>query len=114
MTIAIAPQHSLPSETPLALTPRGIPLSLRPFFQDYTLENVDPEADAFTVIERTLSWGNRRELAWLFRCYPREQVIEMVRQAGWWRIPRRRFHYWLNVLGITEYRRSDYQRLWPH
>ena len=110
----MAQSQFLLTETPLALTPRGIPVSLRAFFQDYTLEEVDPETDAFTVIERTLSRGNRQELAWLFQRYPREQVIEVVREAGWWRIPRRRFPYWLNVLGITEYRRSDYQRLWPH
>jgi hypothetical protein len=105
-------RHDFSSEMPL--TPRGIPTSLRPFFQDYTLENVDPVADAFTVIERTLAWGNRRELAWLFRRYSSEQVEEMVREAGWWRIPRRRFNYWINVLNIAEYRRSEYQRLWPH
>ena len=51
----------------LPLTSHGLPLSLQPFFQDYTLEDIDPEADAFTVIERTLAWGDRQELAWLFR-----------------------------------------------
>lgn len=98
----------------LPLTSHGLPLSLQPFFQDYTLEDIDPEADAFTVIERTLAWGDRQELAWLFRRYSREQVAAMVGEAGWWRLPRPRFYYWLNVLKITEYRRSDYQRLWPH
>ena len=77
----------LSARMPLALTPRGIPLSLRPFFQDYTLEEVDPAADAFTVIERTLAWGNHQELAWLFRRYRREQVVDAAREAGWWRIP---------------------------
>ena len=114
MEIRRAPSQSLPFQTALALTPRGLPVSLRPFFQDYTLEAVDPDADAFTVIERTLAWGNRAELAWLFRRYPRERISEMVAEAGWWRLPRRRFHYWLNILQITEYRHSDYQRLWPH
>ncbi len=99
---------------PLELTPRGVPVTLRPYFQEYNLEDVDPEQDAFTVIERTLSWGMRRELRWLFRRYPRAQVAEMVRFAGWWRIPQRRFYFWLNVLGIKEYRKSDYRKLWPH
>ena len=66
----------------LVLTPRGLPISLRPFFQDYELERLDPETDAFTIIERTLSWGDRRELRWLFRCYPREQIAEMVSFSG--------------------------------
>jgi len=96
------------------MTPNGIPVSLRPFFQDYTLEDIDPNVDAFTVIERTLSWGSRRELRWLFHLYSREQIAEMVSYSGWWLIPQRRFYYWLNVLNIYEYRKSDYQRIWPH
>jgi len=101
-------------ETFLALTPAGLPTSLRPFFQDCTFENVHPETDAFTIIERTLSWGKRDELRWLFWRYPRAQLAEVVRSAGWWRIPPHRFYYWLNVLGITDYQKSDYQRIWPH
>ena len=101
-------------DEPLALTPRGLPLSLRPFFQEYELERLDPAAAAFTVIERTLSWGDRRELRWLFRRYPRDQIAEVVSFAGWWLMPRHRFYYWLNILAITTYRKSDYQRIWPH
>ena len=44
------------------MTPNGIPVSLRPFFQEYTLENLAPQTDSFTIIERTLSRGSRREL----------------------------------------------------
>ena len=64
------------------LTPNGIPVSLRLFFQEYTLENLAPQTDSFTIIERTLSRGNRRELRWLFRLYPREQIAEMVAIRG--------------------------------
>ena len=96
------------------LTPNGIPVSLRLFFQEYTLENLAPQTDSFTIIERTLSRGNRRELRWLFRLYPREQIAEMVSYSGWWLIPRHRFDYWRNILNIVEYRKSDYQRIWPH
>jgi hypothetical protein len=53
----------------LELTPAGIPVSLRPFFQEYVLENLDPERSAFTVIERTLAWGRRPGLCWLFARY---------------------------------------------
>ncbi|MFQ5408001.1 MAG: hypothetical protein ACE5FI_06205 [Anaerolineales bacterium] len=54
------------------LTEAGVPLSLRPFFQDYRLENIDPVRDSFTLIERTLAWGSRVELRWLFTHYPQE------------------------------------------
>jgi hypothetical protein len=33
----------------LELTPAGISVALRPFFQEYVLENLDPERSAFTV-----------------------------------------------------------------
>jgi len=98
----------------MEMTPLGIPVSLRPFFQEYNLEKIDPEKATFTVIERTLSWGDRRELRWLFQRYTREQMTEVVRDAGWRLIPRYRFFYWLNVFEIVEYRQSDYQRIWPH
>ena len=109
--ILAVPDPKAPS---LEFTPAGVPASLRPFFQDCVFENINPETDAFTVIERTLSWGNRRELRWLFRRYPREQLAAFVRDSGWWRIPPHRFHYWLNIFEIADYKKSDYPRLWPH
>ena len=53
-----------PLNDALEQTPAGIPVSLRPFFQEYVLENCDPEGSAFTVIERTLAWGDLPELRW--------------------------------------------------
>jgi hypothetical protein len=65
----------------LKRTPAGIPVSLRPFFQEYVLEDLDPERSAFTVIERTLAWGDLSELRWLFARYGRERL------AGWRCLP---------------------------
>jgi hypothetical protein len=48
--------------TPDPFTNQGMPRSLAPFFQEYNLENLDPEQAAATVIERTLRYGNRAEL----------------------------------------------------
>ena len=98
----------------LELSPTGIPISLRPFFQDYEFETIHPDVDAFTVIERTLAWGNRHELRWLFKRYPRNQIAAFVRDAGWWRLPPHQLYFWLNVLSITEYRQSAYPRQWRY
>jgi hypothetical protein len=57
----------------LEFTPVGIPTSLRPFFQEYVLEDIDPDQSAFTVIERTLAWGDVPELRWLFARYGRDR-----------------------------------------
>ena len=99
-------------EPSLELTPAGIPVSLRPFFQEYVLEDLDPERSAFTVIERTLAWGDRRELQWLFAIYGPERLAEWIRQAGWRRLPRRRLLFWLCVFDLTDYERGE--RIWPH
>ena len=96
----------------LERTPAGIPLSLRPFFQEYVLEDLDPERSAFTVIERTLAWGGLPELRWLFARYGRERLAEWVRQAGWRCLPRRRLKYWLSFFELGDYQHGE--RIWPH
>jgi hypothetical protein len=107
--------HHDPQSNDLPLTANGIPISLRPCFQEYTLEKLDPERDAFTVIERTLARGDRRELRWLFARYGRERLAEWVRQTGWWRLSRRRFRFWLAYFDIHDYRRNPLGRgVWPY
>lgn len=96
----------------LQMTPHGIPASLRPFFQEYALEELDPTRDAFTVIERTLAWGDIPELRWLFQLYGVDRLREWVQQYGWYGLPRRRLKLWLCVLDIHEHRRGE--RIWPH
>jgi hypothetical protein len=81
-------------DRPLEFTEKGIPLSLRPFFQEYILENLEPDRDAFTVIERTLAWGGIRELNWLFRHYGVSRLRSFVQKYGVRLLPRRRRKYW--------------------
>ncbi len=100
------------SDDTLEQTPAGIPTTLRPFFQEYDLENLDPERSAFTVIERTLAWGDLPELRWLFARYGSERLADWVRQAGWYCLPRRRLKYWLCFFDLAAYRRGE--RIWPH
>lgn len=96
----------------LERTPAGIPTTLRPFFQEYALEDLDPERNAFTVIERTLAWGDVPELRWLFARYGAERLAEWVWQAGWRCLLRRRLKYWLHFFEITDHHHGE--RIWPH
>jgi hypothetical protein len=96
----------------IELTPVGIPTSLRPFFQEYVLEEIDPEKSAFTVIERTLAWGDVPELRWLFARYGKDRLAEWVREAGWRFLPRRRLKYWTCFFELSETRSGE--RIWPH
>ena len=100
------------SSKPLEQTPAGIPVTLRPFFQEYVLEDLDPERSAFTVIERTLAWGDRQELRWLFAHYGPARLAAWVRQAGWRCLPRRRLIFWLRFFDLADYHQGE--RVWPH
>lgn len=91
----------------LERTPAGIPVSLRPLFQKYVPENLDPDRSAFTVIERTLAWGDLPEPRWLFARYGRERLAEWVRQAGWRCLPRRRLRYWVSFFRLDDYRHGE-------
>lgn len=73
----------------LPTTALGLPLSLKPFFQEYAFERIDPEEHWELVIERTLAYGDRRELRWLFERYGTGRLRDWVRRMGWRRLPRR-------------------------
>jgi len=82
------------------------------FFQEYAFEKLDPERSAFTIIERTLAWGDRAELRWLFARYGRQRLAEWVRQAGWRCLPRRRFLFWICYFQLDDYARGE--KIWAH
>jgi hypothetical protein len=78
----------------------AIPRSLTPFFQEYSLEQLDLQEAANTIIERTLRFGNRAELRWLFDHYSREQITAWVRQWGKYGLPEPHLTFWRFVLEI--------------
>ncbi|HID53131.1 MAG TPA: hypothetical protein EYP41_13995 [Anaerolineae bacterium] len=77
-----------------AQTEKGIPLSLRPAFQEYKLEQLDPDKHAFTIIERALAYGGKEEIRWLFSRYGKRRIEAWVQTAGWRLLPRRRLQFW--------------------
>ncbi len=99
-------------DQPLEFTEKGIPISLRPFFQEYVLENLDPDLHAFTVMERALAWGDFAELRWLFGAYPRSMLRAYVEQYGWRGLPLLSFNYWANYFDVEIPERGE--RIWPH
>jgi hypothetical protein len=100
----------------IVTTAFGLPRSLEPFFQEYDFERVDPEEHGELVIERTLAYGDRRELRWLFERYSRDRLRDWVRRMGWRRLPRRRFNLWCVLLNVDDPQRPAHwqQRIWPH
>ena len=93
-------------------TPNGIPTSLRPAFLEYVLENLAPDKDAFTIIERTLFYGNQEELRWLFKLYSSERLKQWVEKAGWRRLSRRRLNFWAAYFDLRNL--PQRKGVWPH
>jgi hypothetical protein len=81
---------------------QSIPPSLAPFFQEYDIARLNPEKDSFTIIERTLQFGNRSELQWLFRAYSREQINDWVKRFGKDCLPQPHLTFWQTILETTK------------
>ncbi len=79
-----------------------IPQSLAPFFQEYDLASLDAERSAATIIERVLQFGNRAEIAWLFRVYSRAQVAAWVGRWGHLALSEPHLTFWRLVLDLPE------------
>jgi len=77
-----------------------IPSTLAPFFQEYDLARLDPQKDAPTLIERTLRFGTRAELRWLFHALPRAQIRAWVQTWGSLALPEPHLSFWRLVLEI--------------
>jgi hypothetical protein len=81
-----------------------IPSSLAPFFQEYNLEQLDLERSASTIIERTLQFGNRAEIHWLFSSYPHQRIREWVQRWGQTVLPEPHLTFWKLILDLPETR----------
>lgn len=88
--------------SPISFTRHGIPRSLAPFFQEYNLEALDPEQARFTVIERTLRYGDRFELRWLFACYSEAVIAEWLERWGKSSLPPPHLTFWRLLLRLEE------------
>jgi hypothetical protein len=79
-----------------------IPATLAPFFQEYDLAQLSQEHDAATIIERTLRYGTRAELRWLFSTYSRAEIATWVKEWGRYGLPAPHLTFWLLVLDCAE------------
>ena len=78
----------------------SIPRTLAPFFQEYSLERLDLRAHSGLIIERTLQFGTRSEIGWLFRQYSRASIADWIRAHGQERLPEPHRAFWRTVLEI--------------
>jgi hypothetical protein len=78
-----------------------IPPSLAPFIQEYDITRLNLQTAAPLIIERTLQYGSRTELRWLFAQYPRRQIAAWVERFGRDRLPHPHIDFWRIVLDIA-------------
>ena len=78
-----------------------IPVSAKPFFQEYTFSKLDPREHASLVMERILAYGNRAEVRWVFDFYGVSQLQKWVSEDGLRLLPKRRYHLWCVVLDLA-------------
>lgn len=79
-----------------------IPATLAPFFQEYDFEKLDAQTAAPLIIERTLQFGNRAEIRWLFSQYPRAQIADWFKRYAKERLPNPHNAFWRIILEIKE------------
>jgi hypothetical protein len=96
----------------MELTPNGIPRSLKFALQEYDLEKLNLDEHAFTIIERTLAYGNRAELRWLFAKFGSARLAAWVRESGWRILPRRRCGFWTSYFGLGNLPKR--RGIWPY
>lgn len=77
-----------------------IPITLAPFFQEYNFQQLNPQRDSSTIIERALQFGNRAEIHWLFTQYSRDQIADWIKRFGADRLPHPHLDFWRIILEI--------------
>lgn len=83
----------------------GIPLTLAPYFPECDLREIDPERDADILIERTLEYGDRGEVAWLCKRLGESRIKEFLRRRGARALSKRALAFWCLVLGVEQWDR---------
>jgi hypothetical protein len=81
-------------------TSHPVPATLAPFFQEYDLAQLNSQKDAATIIERTLRFGTRAELHWLFLEFSRDQIKTWIQAWGKFALPEPHLSFWRLVLEI--------------
>lgn len=100
--VVLAYNSDMRSERELPVDPveQRVPSTLAPFFQEYDLISLDLQTTAPLIVERTLQYGDRAELHWLFAQYPRQQIRDWVMRYGKERLSHPHVDFWQIVLEI--------------
>jgi hypothetical protein len=96
------------SSTSHPLIDQAIPRGLRPFFQEYDVDQLDLQRHANLIIQRTLDFGNWEEIRWLFKFYGAERVRIFLRLYGDRFLRPVSFYYWRKLLRVRKWRHTPF------
>jgi len=85
-------------------------------FQEYNFDTLHPAQHSELIIERTLAYGNRAEIRWLFDTYGAAQIKAWLTRLGARRLTWRRYNLWCVLLNLPPAQRLRFseQRIWPY
>jgi hypothetical protein len=83
-----------------------IPNRLKPYFQEYDLDQLDFAEAANLVIQRTLELGTWDEIRWLFSLYGNKRIRLFLRLHGERMLKPVSFNYWRKLLGLRRWKTS--------
>jgi hypothetical protein len=87
---------------------RKIPKTMEPFFQEYDFDSLNLQSDRELIIGRTLEFGTKKVLTWLFKTYSTQEIIKFVQKRGYRALSARSFNYWCVVLEIKQYSKPSW------
>jgi hypothetical protein len=71
-----------------------IPNFLRPFLWSYDLKKLDLEKNKEKIIFNILNFGNKKATDWLFKVYPKKEIIQTFKKIKPRLWQRRSYNFW--------------------
>lgn len=93
---------------------------LRPIFWDLDVEKLDIQKNSRQIIERVLEWGDRPQARWMFKTYPKEEIIAVTKDSR--QLSKKSANFWAEYYNIskdevrclTRLLQKEQKILWPY
>lgn len=93
---------------------------LKPIFWDLDVEKLDLKENSRQIIERILEWGDLNQVHWMWKTYPKEQIVERVKNSR--QLSKKSANFWADyyqipkdeVRCLTRLLQKEQKVLWPY
>lgn len=85
-----------------------MPEFLKRYFWDVDFATIDPKKHSTYVIERILDLGDIDATAWLFKYYPKNEIVEVVKNTR--QLSKKSLNYWLTILDLEKWKKKALAR----